>query len=170
MEETPLRVLLVDAHTDLVSALSESTDLHITAEAPHNAVELAEEIRPDIVLLNNTSTDLTTPLSRTSPVFILAPPDEDIEPALQAGARGHLNPEALTVPTLIQGVRSGLGLSAREAEVMDLIARGHSNGEIARELFLSEKTVKNHVNRIYSKLGVTSRPTAIALWRRTTPA
>jgi DNA-binding NarL/FixJ family response regulator len=48
---------------------------------------------------------------------------------------------------------------------MDLIAGGRSNGEIARELFLSEKTVKNHVNRIYSKLGVSSRATAIALWR-----
>lgn len=48
---------------------------------------------------------------------------------------------------------------------MDLIATGRSNGEIARQLFLSEKTVKNHVNRIYSKLGVSSRATAIALWR-----
>ncbi|WP_235017933.1 helix-turn-helix domain-containing protein [Thermomonospora echinospora] len=48
---------------------------------------------------------------------------------------------------------------------MDLIATGRSNGEIARQLFLSEKTVKNHVNRIYAKLGVGSRATAIALWR-----
>jgi len=48
---------------------------------------------------------------------------------------------------------------------MDLIATGRSNGEIARQLFLSEKTVKNHVNRIYAKLGVSSRATAIALWR-----
>ena len=58
-----------------------------------------------------------------------------------------------------------LGLSAREAEIMALIAGGHTNGEIAARLFLAEKTVKNHVNRIYSKLGVSSRPTAIALWR-----
>ena len=48
---------------------------------------------------------------------------------------------------------------------MDLIATGRSNGEIARQLFLSETTVKNHVNRIYAKLGVSSRGTAIALWR-----
>ncbi|WP_428847023.1 helix-turn-helix domain-containing protein [Rhizohabitans arisaemae] len=60
---------------------------------------------------------------------------------------------------------TGLGLSRREAEVMDLIAAGFSNGEIARRLFLSEKTVKNHVNRIYGKLGVASRPSAIDLWR-----
>ncbi|RCG27339.1 DNA-binding response regulator [Sphaerisporangium album] len=57
------------------------------------------------------------------------------------------------------------GLSKREAEVMELIATGHSNGEIAQRLFLSEKTVKNHVNRIYSKLGADSRVTAIGLWQ-----
>ncbi|HEY0719003.1 MAG TPA: helix-turn-helix transcriptional regulator [Streptosporangiaceae bacterium] len=56
------------------------------------------------------------------------------------------------------------GLSAREAEIMDLIAGGHTNGEIAARLFLAEKTVKNHVNRIYSKLGVASRPAAISRW------
>jgi DNA-binding NarL/FixJ family response regulator len=57
-----------------------------------------------------------------------------------------------------------MGLSKRETEVMELIATGHSNGEIAQRLFLSEKTVKNHVNRIYAKLGVDSRVTAIGRW------
>ena len=56
-------------------------------------------------------------------------------------------------------------LSAREAEVMSLIADGQTNGQIAARLFLAEKTVKNHVRRIYSKLGVGSRPAAIAYWR-----
>lgn len=60
---------------------------------------------------------------------------------------------------------AALGLSKREAEVMELIATGCSNGEIAQRLFLSEKTVKNHVNRIYAKLGVPNRATAISLWR-----
>jgi DNA-binding NarL/FixJ family response regulator len=60
-----------------------------------------------------------------------------------------------------------LGLSARELEVMSLIAGGHTNGEIAAHLFLAEKTVKNHVRRIYSKLGVASRPAAIAHWLAT---
>jgi DNA-binding CsgD family transcriptional regulator len=57
-----------------------------------------------------------------------------------------------------------LGLSAREAEIMALIAGGHTNGEIAARLFLAEKTVKNHVNRIYSKLGAGSRDAAISQW------
>lgn len=56
------------------------------------------------------------------------------------------------------------GLSAREAEVMGLIAEGQTNGEIATALFLAEKTVKNHVRRIYAKLGVGARPAAIELW------
>jgi DNA-binding NarL/FixJ family response regulator len=59
---------------------------------------------------------------------------------------------------------ASLGLSTREIEVMSLIAGGHTNGEIAALLFLAEKTVKNHVRRIYSKLGVHNRPTAIAHW------
>lgn len=57
------------------------------------------------------------------------------------------------------------GLSNRECEVMSLIAGGHTNGEIAAHLFLAEKTVKNHVRSIYSKLGVDSRRAAIAHWQ-----
>ncbi len=70
----------------------------------------------------------------------------------------------------LNGARAGTRtdappLSAREAEVMSLIADGQTNGQIAARLFLAEKTVKNHVRRIYSKLGVGSRPAAIAYWR-----
>ena len=58
------------------------------------------------------------------------------------------------------------GLSAREQEVMDLIADGRTNGQIAAECFLSEKTVKNHVNRIFAKLAVTTRAEAVSVWLR----
>jgi DNA-binding NarL/FixJ family response regulator len=58
------------------------------------------------------------------------------------------------------------GLSAREREVMDLIAQGLTNGQIAARCFLSEKTVKNHVNRIFAKLMVTSRAEAVSRWLR----
>jgi DNA-binding NarL/FixJ family response regulator len=47
---------------------------------------------------------------------------------------------------------------------MTLIAAGHTNGQIAASLVLTEKTVKNHVNRLYAKLGAGSRADAIALW------
>lgn len=58
----------------------------------------------------------------------------------------------------------GLGLSARQAEVMDLIAAGLTNGEIATRCYLSEKTVKNHINRIFATLGVRNRAEAVSLW------
>jgi len=64
----------------------------------------------------------------------------------------------------VSGDARPLGLSSREAEIMSLIAEGHSNGEIAARLVLAEKTVKNHVNRIYAKLGAESRAAAIACW------
>ncbi|MBT2492577.1 response regulator transcription factor [Streptomyces sp. ISL-96] len=56
------------------------------------------------------------------------------------------------------------GLSAREVEVMDLIASGMSNQQIAATCFISEKTVKNHINRIFAKLHSATRSEAIALW------
>jgi DNA-binding CsgD family transcriptional regulator len=49
---------------------------------------------------------------------------------------------------------------------MDWVAQGMDNREIARGLVLSEKTVKNHINRIFAKLGVKSRSQAIVLWLR----
>jgi DNA-binding NarL/FixJ family response regulator len=59
----------------------------------------------------------------------------------------------------------GLGsLTAREREVLNLLARGNTNREIAEQLFITNKTVKNHLSRIYEKIGVHSRSEAIALW------
>ncbi|WP_406065834.1 response regulator transcription factor [Streptomyces sp. NBC_01077] len=53
-------------------------------------------------------------------------------------------------------------LTAREVEVLELIARGHDNRRIARELVLSEKTVRNHITHVFDKLQVTSRAEAVA--------
>ncbi|NGO85565.1 response regulator transcription factor [Streptomyces sp. 196(2019)] len=61
------------------------------------------------------------------------------------------------------------GLSSREVEVMDLIASGMSNQQIAATCFISEKTVKNHINRIFTKLHSTTRSEAIARWLGTAP-
>ena len=52
-------------------------------------------------------------------------------------------------------------LSARELEVLDLVARGYDNRRIARELFLSDKTVRNHVSNVVAKIGATDRTDAI---------
>ncbi|MFD3777009.1 response regulator [Streptomyces sp. NPDC058612] len=56
------------------------------------------------------------------------------------------------------------GLSSREVEIMDLIASGMNNQRIAAACFISEKTVKNHINRIFAKLQCTTRSEAIARW------
>jgi DNA-binding NarL/FixJ family response regulator len=55
-------------------------------------------------------------------------------------------------------------LSGREREIMELIATGLSNPEIAARLYLSPKTVKNHINRIFAKVGAPNRAKAIARW------
>ncbi|MFF1960744.1 response regulator [Streptomyces sp. NPDC058220] len=60
--------------------------------------------------------------------------------------------------------KEDFGLSSREVEVMDLISAGMTNQQIAATCFISEKTVKNHINRIFAKLGSASRSEAIAMW------
>jgi DNA-binding NarL/FixJ family response regulator len=52
------------------------------------------------------------------------------------------------------------GLTRRESDILELLASGHSNREISRRLFLSEKTVKAHLASVFRKLGVTNRTQA----------
>ncbi len=60
--------------------------------------------------------------------------------------------------------RSQFGLTDREVEIMDLIAAGLTNAEIAKKSFVAVKTVRNHVNHIFAKLNVASRAEAVSLW------
>jgi ATP/maltotriose-dependent transcriptional regulator MalT len=53
-------------------------------------------------------------------------------------------------------------LSQRELEVLELIARGSTNREAAKQLFISEATVKTHLLHVYAKLGVNDRAAAVA--------
>jgi DNA-binding NarL/FixJ family response regulator len=69
----------------------------------------------------------------------------------QASGRSHTGPAA-----------SFPGLTTREVDVLDLLARGRSNSEIASVLFLSPKTVRNHVSTVLGKIGVTTRAEAVA--------
>lgn len=75
-------------------------------------------------------------------------------PAVEVADQGHSEPG------------DTLGLSRREVEVMDLIAEGLNNRAIAQAFFLSEKTVKNHVNRIFTKLDAATRAEAVSIWLR----
>jgi DNA-binding NarL/FixJ family response regulator len=111
--------------------------------------------------------------------------DSDVLPAIEAGATGYLLKDAPreelfravraaargeavlspSVATRLMGrVRSPAAepLSARELEVLALIARGSTNREAARRLFISEATVKSHLLHIYTKLGVRDRAAAVS--------
>jgi DNA-binding CsgD family transcriptional regulator len=59
------------------------------------------------------------------------------------------------------GMDVGISLSEREREVLNLVAQGHSNNQIAKLLVISPGTVNNHLSSIYSKLGVNSRTAAL---------
>jgi HD-GYP domain-containing protein (c-di-GMP phosphodiesterase class II) len=86
---------------------------------------------------------------------------------LRAGAlAGQLDGEAVAAVLRAAGHRAPArrvwpgGLTAREVEVLGLLARGHSNRQIALQLVVSPKTAANHVEHIYAKLGVSSRAAA----------
>ena len=114
---------------------------------------------------------------------------EDVIAALDAGASGYLLKDA-EPQELLAGVRAaargdaplapraareilsaraeesvGPELSPRESEVLQLVARGLPNKRIARELEISEKTVKAHLTQVFQRIGVTDR-TQAALWAK----
>jgi len=96
--------------------------------------------------------------------YLLKDTDTDeLRRAIKAAAEGrvHLAPEAAA--RLMREVRapeSPEALTARETEVLELLARGRANKQIASSLYVSEKTVKAHVSSILMKLGVKSRTQA----------
>ena len=101
---------------------------------------------------------------------------EELEERIKAIAKGEMVLSPAITPAVFEALRRapgtenegeqlGLGsLTSREREVLNLLARGLSNAAIAEELVITNKTVKNHLSRIYEKIGVHSRAEAIALW------
>jgi DNA-binding NarL/FixJ family response regulator len=93
---------------------------------------------------------------------------DEIVGAIRTAAHGGLvvGPElADRLTDLLTGTATGAaarvaGLSERETEILRMIARGRTNPQIARELVLSAKTVRNHITNIFAKLGVTDREQA----------
>jgi DNA-binding NarL/FixJ family response regulator len=111
--------------------------------------------------------------------------DSDVLPAIEAGATGYLLKDAPrdelfraveaaargqavlspAVATRLMGQMrqpASEPLSQRELEVLELIARGSTNREAAKALFISEATVKTHLLHVYAKLGVNDRAAAVA--------
>jgi DNA-binding NarL/FixJ family response regulator len=128
-------------------------------------------------------------LPRLRVIVISATEDpESVRAALDAGAVGYLpktsNPKVIAdalrlvfdggfyVPPQAMGAvtpyRKGttftdLGITGRQADVLKLVAKGHSNSEIAHELKISENTVKQHAHAAYRALGVSSRTEAMVV-------
>ena len=91
---------------------------------------------------------------------------EEIQRAIAAVVRGDAAIDPAVQHHLVDAVAGAPelpdGLTPREAEVLTLIAQGLSNGEIAARLFVSEATVKSHVNHLFAKTGVRDRAQAVS--------
>ena len=197
----------------MLVALIDGVEVVGTAGDGAEAVRLAQDCHPDVVLMDlrmpgtdgiAATADLRGRLPAARVLVLTTYADEDaIVPALQAGARGYLTKDASAeqIEAAIHAVHAGQthldpavqerlvaavisrppaaeppdpgpggrgpgqktpdGLTAREAEVLTLLAAGLSNAEIAKRLYLSHATVKTHINRIFAKTGARDRAQAV---------
>ena len=90
-------------------------------------------------------------------------PREELFQAIRAAAQGKPLLTSAIAARLMERMRSPAveALSSREIEVLNLVAKGASNREIAGQLFITEATVKSHLLRIFGKLGVADRTAAV---------
>jgi DNA-binding NarL/FixJ family response regulator len=206
-----IRLLIVDDHAlfreGLRALFSTVEDIELVGEATsgQEAVDLAEEIQPDVVLMDidmpgTNGVQATRAILRKTPsvgvvMVTMLEDDASVFSAMRAGARGYVlkgaQPKELV--ETIRAVASGQALfgpsiasrmmrffneyggrfeaslpedsfpelTPRELEVLELIAEGHKNSQIAEKLVISDKTVRNHITNIFSKLQVADRSQAI---------
>ncbi|MDA8048283.1 MAG: response regulator transcription factor [Actinomycetota bacterium] len=204
------RVLIADDQAvfrrGLHVVLSTEEDIEVVAEAEDGqaAVAKAEEMAPDVVLMDvrmprvngiEAARRIREMLPSTKILMLtVSDEEEDLFEAIKAGANGYLLKEISVeeVGSAIHSVMQGESrispsmaakllnefsslakvaaerkelpapvLTARELEVLKLVARGMSNKDVADELFISENTVKNHVRNILEKLHLHSRMEAV---------
>jgi DNA-binding NarL/FixJ family response regulator len=88
-------------------------------------------------------------------------PRDALIDAVRAASRGETVLAPPLAAKLMRQVRSNDQLTPREIEVLSLVSRGMSNGDIAKELFIGEATVKTHLLHVFDKLGVSDRTAAV---------
>jgi DNA-binding NarL/FixJ family response regulator len=195
----PIRVLIADDHPlfrdGLTALLTDGSDTELVGAATSGteAVDLARETQPDVVVMDLhmpglNGVEATRRIVADSPhitvlVLTMFDDDDSIFSALRAGARGYLLKGAAIRAAANGEIIFGTQLAARmlayfttgasappqvfpqltdrEREVLDLVAQGRANTAIAAKLGLSQKTVRNHVSNILTKLQVADRAQAI---------
>lgn len=187
-----IRVAVVDDHPvvreGLVAALSGREGLEIAASFGSAEELLASRAQFDVVLLDlelpgMSGIDAIERIDAAVLVLTAYASDEQIERALQGGARGYLLKGASLddidrairtaargetwldprIASRVVALRAAPRLSAREREVLRLVAAGRSNKEIAAALRIAERTVKFHLTSIFNKLGADNRARAVAV-------
>jgi DNA-binding NarL/FixJ family response regulator len=163
------------------------------ADNGRDALRLFRELQPDVVLMDVRMREVdgveaTRAIKAEFPearIIALSSydGDQDIYRALEAGARGYLLKESahMDVVSAIRTVHAGkrlmprdvaerlaeyfphIALTAREAQVLELVAQGLGNSEIASQLGTASGTVKMHVQNILEKLGALDRTHAVAI-------
>src|SRR5437588_694381 len=145
-----VRVLIVDDHdlfrAGLRTLLEEQEGVHVVGEASGGAqaVQLVSESAPDVVVM-----DLNMPGIEAAAVG-----ESLISPTIAAKVLRRVRSSS-SQPDIERTIRAEL--SDREIEVLKLIANGKDNAQIAADLHISPKTVKNHISNILMKLQIDNR-------------
>ena len=126
----------------------------------------APEVRVLVLTTFGTDADITRAVDAGATGYLLKDaPREQLFGAIRAAARGEsvLSPSVATRVLGRMRAPAEEALSPRELEILGAVARGLSNKEIGRQLYVSEATVKTHLLRIFGKLGVDDRTAAVTV-------
>lgn len=154
-------VVLLDLHMPVLDGVAATR--RIVAEQPSSAVLILTTFGEDDDALEALRAGARGVLTKDAG-------HEEISRALHQAAAGHMTLTAplqarllaaATPPDAPIRVELPDGLTAREAEVLGLIGAGFTNREIAERLFVSEATVKTHINHMFAKIGARDRAAAI---------